>query len=497
MLLRGVSHRWRGRSRRSARSRRPPSGSSTTSTSSRSSSARSATTCRRTTTASCRSWPTAPSTGYPRVLGLAWAYVAHTDSRFDPESLRRFVARLPAGAAADDRRAVGDRDQPADPARREPAPPGRADRAQPRRAPAAPTSSPTSLLGSAATARTPPRPPCAGCRERALPTAFAVQLVQRLRDQDPAVDAGAALARGAARRAGHDRRGDVRLEHQRQAAMNVTVRNVITSMRLISSFDWARVLRERQPRRRGAARARAAFARDGLRDPRPLPPRGRGAGARLGPDRARGRPAAAMAERPRARPDAADVRRDAASRDPGYYLIADGRAGARARARLPGAAVATGCGAPMSAPATPGYLGTLALVTALVLALPLVLLARVGRSGAGLLVVALLALGPGLRPGGRARQPGRHAAPRPAAAAAARAARRRAAELRTLVVVPTLLTERRRRRGAGRAPRGPLPRQPRRRPPLRPALRLARRADRACRGDDELLGGRASRRSTG
>ncbi len=31
----------------------------------------------------------------------------------------------------------------------------------------------------------------------------------------------------------------VRLEHQRQASMNVTVRNVITSMRLISWFEWA------------------------------------------------------------------------------------------------------------------------------------------------------------------------------------------------------------------------------------------------------------------
>src|SRR6188768_1296876 len=29
--------------------------------------------------------------GYPRVLGIAWAYVAHTDSRFDLESLRSFV----------------------------------------------------------------------------------------------------------------------------------------------------------------------------------------------------------------------------------------------------------------------------------------------------------------------------------------------------------------------------------------------------------------------
>src|SRR5216683_6235083 len=32
-----------------------------------------------------------PLTGYPRVYGIAWAFVAHTDSRFDPETLRRFV----------------------------------------------------------------------------------------------------------------------------------------------------------------------------------------------------------------------------------------------------------------------------------------------------------------------------------------------------------------------------------------------------------------------
>ena len=29
--------------------------------------------------------------GYPRVYGLAWAYVAHTDSRFELETLQRFV----------------------------------------------------------------------------------------------------------------------------------------------------------------------------------------------------------------------------------------------------------------------------------------------------------------------------------------------------------------------------------------------------------------------
>jgi cyclic beta-1,2-glucan synthetase len=32
-----------------------------------------------------------PFTGYPRVFGLAWAFVAHTDSHFDPELLCRFV----------------------------------------------------------------------------------------------------------------------------------------------------------------------------------------------------------------------------------------------------------------------------------------------------------------------------------------------------------------------------------------------------------------------
>src|SRR3989442_458518 len=30
-----------------------------------------------------------PLAGYPRVYGIAWAFVAHTDSRLDPESLRQ------------------------------------------------------------------------------------------------------------------------------------------------------------------------------------------------------------------------------------------------------------------------------------------------------------------------------------------------------------------------------------------------------------------------
>src|SRR5208282_4014245 len=32
-----------------------------------------------------------PLEGYPRVFGIAWAYVAHTDSHFDPQTLAKFV----------------------------------------------------------------------------------------------------------------------------------------------------------------------------------------------------------------------------------------------------------------------------------------------------------------------------------------------------------------------------------------------------------------------
>jgi hypothetical protein len=39
-----------------------------------------------------------PLAGHPRVYGLAWAFVAHTDSRLDPDTLRRFVrASSPTG----------------------------------------------------------------------------------------------------------------------------------------------------------------------------------------------------------------------------------------------------------------------------------------------------------------------------------------------------------------------------------------------------------------
>ena len=66
--------------------------------------------------------------GYARVLGIAWAYVAHTDSRFDLESLRRFVRAYQRVEPLTIGELWAIADQPARRPRREPASAGRADR---------------------------------------------------------------------------------------------------------------------------------------------------------------------------------------------------------------------------------------------------------------------------------------------------------------------------------------------------------------------------------
>ena len=107
-----------------------------------------------------------------------------------------------------------------------------------------------------------------------------VQLFQRLRDQDPAVTPALRWLEELLAAQGTTAEEMVRLEHQRQATMNVTVRNVITSMRLISWFDWAEFVESVSLVDEVLRRAKRV-RRDGLRDARPLPPRDRGAGARL------------------------------------------------------------------------------------------------------------------------------------------------------------------------------------------------------------------------
>ena len=178
-----------------------------------------------------------PLEGYPRVYGLAWAFVAHTDSRFDPEMLRRFVrayqrvqpltiGELWAVAITlrvilvENLRRLAERVVHDRAARQE------ADALADRLLELTDRSS-----GTAADI-------LRQFEGAPLAPAFAVQLVQRLRDQDPVVTP--ALKWLEQRLGAHVSTMEiVRVEHQRQAAMNVTVRNVITSMRLISAFAWA------------------------------------------------------------------------------------------------------------------------------------------------------------------------------------------------------------------------------------------------------------------
>ena len=226
--------------------------------------------------------------GYPRVLGLAWAYIAHTDSRFDPESLTPDGAGLPGGGPADDRRAVGDRDQPADPPRREPSPPRGTDRGQP---------------GSAAEGRRDRRQPARprqgqpGGRGGVPATAVAHRTADG--GPGPALPAPArpgprrhprpALAGGAPRGRGDDSRGDgpPRAPAPGDDERDGPQRHHEHAPHLVVRLGAVR--REREPGRRRPERTKSVPG-DGLRDARSLPARRRGAGPGLRPHRGRGRP---------------------------------------------------------------------------------------------------------------------------------------------------------------------------------------------------------------
>ena len=181
-----------------------------------------------------------PFAGYPRVFGLAWAFVAHTDSHFDPDDSASLHCRLSARPTADDRRAVGRCDHAAHRPHREPAPAGRPDHGRTKRACEMPTRLADRLL--AIGLRPHPR------LETDIATRSSGPLVRALRRtageaaEGPGSpnDAGARLAGGAAWGFRAPRSTSaVQHAQQRQGASNVTVRNIITSMRLISDIDWA------------------------------------------------------------------------------------------------------------------------------------------------------------------------------------------------------------------------------------------------------------------
>ena len=207
---------------KAAPSRRPRSGCSTTITSSKSRSAKIRDDLPRGLLPPIAEAGDGPFAGYPRVFGIAWAFVAHTDSRFDPEMLRRFVRAyqsvqpLTIGelwavaitlriVLVENLRRSAERIVMSRRARQE---------ADDRRRPAA---------GRQRPARPSRRRVWHRYEQAALSDAFVVQLVQRLRDQDPEVTP--ALGWLEERLAAQGTNADelVRKEHQLQGAANVTV----------------------------------------------------------------------------------------------------------------------------------------------------------------------------------------------------------------------------------------------------------------------------------
>src|SRR6267142_6168269 len=177
--------------------------------------------------------------GYPRIYALALALIAHTDCRLDTNTLRRFIAAyqtvdpLSIGelwavaitlrlALVENLRRLATLIVKAREEREQ------ADRLADKLLELA------SRQPSALTALISER---LGKRER-IPQTFVVQLTQRLREQDPAVMPVTDYLEKQLQRQGLTIEPIIHAEHQRQAATQVTVGNIITSMRLLSTLDW-------------------------------------------------------------------------------------------------------------------------------------------------------------------------------------------------------------------------------------------------------------------
>ena len=333
-----------------------------------------------------------PLQGYPRVFGIAWAFVAHTDSRFEPQLLCRFVRayqkvqpltigelwavaitlriilvenlRRVAERIARGRGARQDADALAD-----------------------------QLLGVGIRKAQTPEAALWRLDRTPLPRPFAVQLVQRLRDQDPKVTPALEWLDRRLEAQGTSADEIVQEEHLWQGAINVTVRNVITSMRLISSTDWAELF-ESVSLVDAALAADSDFTamdfptRDGYRHAIEELARG---SAHTELEVAAGAIAAAhrCAHESRIDGDATGCRQH----HPGYFLISNGR---RAFEREIGfrAPVKDWFKRASTAAGIFGYLGTIAFLSACVLSLPLLVAINAGAGGLTLAVLIFLALVP-------------------------------------------------------------------------------------------------------
>ncbi len=338
---------------------------------------------------------------------------------------------------------------------------------------------------------------------RCCPSASPCSSCKRLRDQDPRITPALGWLEERLSAARPDPDAVVRDEQQRQGASNVTVRNIITSMRLISDIDWAELF-ESVSLVDEELRAGSDFAAMDFATPQPLPQRDRAAGARLGArelEIARARAAGGEAPTTRRTARRSPQRHAERDSDPGYHLIAGGRRALRSDRSASAPRGCAGRGDSACASASRGYVGAIALLGGILLAAPLLGLHARGVDAPQFLRWLAL-LGVRFRPldvAVAARQPrGDWRLRRDASCRGSNCAAGVPASLRTLVAVPTLLLDRRGRPArADRAPRGPLPRERRRRAVLRAAGRLGAMPIRAAsQGDDAAARRRPPRAST-
>ena len=379
-----------------------------------------------------------PFAGYPRIFEVAWAFVAHTDSRFEGEMLQRFVLAyqrvqpLTIGelwalaitirvVLIENLRRLADLIVGSQTSR------DVADALAER------------LLG--AEIRSPDSADVALEPFTKLPLtrSFAVQLVQRLRDEDPATTPALLWLDERLRAQGTNADEIVRDEHHRQGAANVTVRNIVTSMRLISELDWAEFF-ESVSMVDKALRAGSEFAdmdfptRDRYR--RSIEVLARGS---IHSEADIARAAILIAKRTESDQLIGTPELDPRRRDPGFYLIGQGR---RAFEKKLGfhPSMKEWLVRANAAVGISGYLVTVAFAAGLLLGLALLAVTLTGTSSSVFLPLAFFGLfvsadaaitlvnravtgpfGPAVLPGLELRDGISN-------------------ELRTIVVVPTLLT---------------------------------------------------------
>jgi cyclic beta-1,2-glucan synthetase len=179
-----------------------------------------------------------PLQGYPRVFGIAWALVAHTDSAFEIQKLTSFVkayqrvqpltiGELWAIAITLRITLVENLRRLAEAIAAQRAISHLADVLADR------------ILGTSEREPEPVSDVLLSLNRAPWSMAFAVQLTRRLRDHDPNATPALRWLNERLEAEGLTTDSVVRDEVQQQSAMNVTIRNVIMSMRLVSTVDWA------------------------------------------------------------------------------------------------------------------------------------------------------------------------------------------------------------------------------------------------------------------